>query len=1193
MTGLRVSHFLPSMSGRSRPSPEGSALIAALLAEPSLRQELDETARSELRALDGESDPQLFFEGLLAFASRLEQDERLAAASTVYTAAAGAAPDQAQQARARTRLDAILGRGALGPRAEFLLRRLAREASSPAMLVGMAGAQAVFGATRLALLSRLAASPNTNLLTRGFGARALASAGAFALEAPAFTAFTRGAHALLGHSQDWSAPTLGRELASGYLTLGALKVTHWGASALLGAGDGLRAAVATEGPLASRLLPQASALAGIYLGHALEVRLGLRPHQDGATALVDSLAMLLQFHVGGRLAGQAFPRLASFERALQTRGEAMARPRSDAENFPGDFFGTFALNPAPALGVRSRAADREGHDLRLPTQVWMSVQFPGEGHGPRLPTRGPRNGASPPPLSPMPRPAEAHGEAPTLLTFSFPTLPETCRCLVVEYRGEVGGNGSRHLESLLQRLRTGLARSPHLEELRLRFPDGSVHFFHRGNGPSLHETREGPEQARALESWNPYPPERVRSLQVVAPWSPVKDPPSLPEWLGALRRAAGLTQPQVAARIQALTGEAKDYNAVSRYERDHSAGISFRTLRALGEIYGVDVRNLIQASNRSRFPDIPEVQWTTRDYPIYLENAADLQRIRHFARRDPGRESFGWLVYAARKNPFHYRSTVDLRRETGLNSNAFSRLEQERNAPSLRAIQGLSRSLNLPEGELIRRANRSFFPELGVETLFPGRDVFVDPLADDPRKLRAYLAAPGSLGQLFFGYRKSLPDRPGAVEMSRRLGRHENYWGEREMNKIPVERGNWRDWYDLFQRTGLPFDPIQPFLGAEAGAERSASVLFHEALRGEALKTFAERTGFDRKGLSLLLSPQPRSVQPETILDLQRALPALQGDLFYRALRPELMEFFPEAARNPPILAIERDMVAEAMALNLGEALYAHRMERGIELAQLAQRLGVSDNTLKNYESISVQIENPEVLRRAAEILAVDPRVVYLHYHPQILRLFRLKPRPMDEAEYRYWTRERAAMRDPGNLRERLYAAAREAGVAGPEALAERLAIAPGLARKYWQKIHPLTVEEIRRLTEAFPVLSYREWYEHFQGHALAHFLGRRMDGEFDYSLPEGWNLERLRAWDLRSEIRNAVAARYASPRAAAEAVGVGFLARSENLARSLKEMSWTNDTIARIARGLGLDRRLLFLYFRGAELEPMLGGRP
>ncbi|MCC7344481.1 MAG: hypothetical protein IT573_06040, partial [Deltaproteobacteria bacterium] len=182
---------------------------------------LSPSVRMELNGLAAESDAGLFYEGLLGLAGREERNDRLEFASALYSAVAEAAPSSPLQQRAQARLDAIVGRGAIGNRAEFLLRRLARDASHPSMLVGMAGAQAVFGLSRMAILSRLAASPTTNFFTRGFGARALASTGAFMLEAPSFVAFTRGANAALGQEQDWRLATLGREVAGSFITLGA------------------------------------------------------------------------------------------------------------------------------------------------------------------------------------------------------------------------------------------------------------------------------------------------------------------------------------------------------------------------------------------------------------------------------------------------------------------------------------------------------------------------------------------------------------------------------------------------------------------------------------------------------------------------------------------------------------------------------------------------------------------------------------------------------------------------------------------------------------------------------------------------------------------------------------------------------------------------------------------------------------
>src|SRR5262249_1661379 len=126
---------------------------------------------------------------------------------------------------------AVMGQGAMGPRTEFLLRRLSREACEPSSLLAMGAAGALFKVTRLAALSRLAATPTANFLTRGFGARALASTLAFAVQAPAFTMTGRLANEAMGHSQDWSLHSLSRDFASSYLVLGSMKLTGWAAGA--------------------------------------------------------------------------------------------------------------------------------------------------------------------------------------------------------------------------------------------------------------------------------------------------------------------------------------------------------------------------------------------------------------------------------------------------------------------------------------------------------------------------------------------------------------------------------------------------------------------------------------------------------------------------------------------------------------------------------------------------------------------------------------------------------------------------------------------------------------------------------------------------------------------------------------------------------------------------------------------------
>jgi len=280
---------------------------------------LEPAARAELSALERESDPQLYAEGVLGLAQRQEQSGRPDLAVDFYQSLLQSEGVEApQRLRAQRRLEALTGGGAFGNRAEVLLRNLAQEASDPTMLLAMGTAGAVFRMTRLATLSRLASASNPSFLTRLLGAGRLASLAGFALEAPTFTLTGRLAGEAVGRSQDWSLRGVGRDLVSSYLVLGGLKL-----SGTLG-----EAAVARTGasPTTAALFRQGSMLSGILFGHRLEQWAGLRRPQDGATTLVDSLALLLQFHVAGRLSGAAFgENFQRWEQGMDLRADALSQ----------------------------------------------------------------------------------------------------------------------------------------------------------------------------------------------------------------------------------------------------------------------------------------------------------------------------------------------------------------------------------------------------------------------------------------------------------------------------------------------------------------------------------------------------------------------------------------------------------------------------------------------------------------------------------------------------------------------------------------------------------------------------------------------------------------------------------------------------------------------------------------------------
>ncbi len=360
---------------------------------------------AEFRSLAEERNPEMFFHGLLNLGMRLEGENNLEGASAVYSALATPHPPlpghslpQGErgivqmvvplevQRRAAERLGAMQGFGSAGPRAEFLLRRLSREALEPTTLLGLGVASAAFRVTRLVALSRLLAAPSSNFLTRGFGAQLTAGVAGFAVEATVFPLATRLGHVALGRNLDWSPGQVGREIASSFIVLGALKL---GAVAANSVGAGLvsapqhgvpqiwwRPRIPALGRTLGPPLQQAGMLGGILLGHRVEEAVGLRPHLDGATTTVDSLALLLQFNVAGNVARQALGnRLHRWEREIEERTRAAGRS-ADWLQSPRRFELSEALAGA-RTGPRVESPDRP---YEFP-HIFLSKSTKGENPG--------------------------------------------------------------------------------------------------------------------------------------------------------------------------------------------------------------------------------------------------------------------------------------------------------------------------------------------------------------------------------------------------------------------------------------------------------------------------------------------------------------------------------------------------------------------------------------------------------------------------------------------------------------------------------------------------------------------------------------------------------------------------------------------------------------------------------------------
>lgn len=364
---------------------------------------------NEVLSLAGERDPAMYREGLLQLGQRLTAENRIEAAVAIFSSLAGSAeaPEGSAGARARQQLDAINGGGSSLFRSEFLLRRLAQESMEPTALFGMGMASAAFRVTRLAALSRLASTPTANLLTRGFGARAVAGLMGFGVEAAVFPMATRLGNVALGRELDWSLNQVGREVAGSFLVLGAMKLAGFGATSAFNRAHGISPATGAAtrltglSRLTQRVLPQLGMLGGIYGGHLLEEASGLRPHTPGATSFVDSLALLVQFNVAGRLTHGAFGEgFARMERSLDLQTETLARNNTGRRG--GFRFGDWAPGllaaEGPAEGVLPSRSDASSRPVLGPSILMM------ENNGGRgALTKG--GGSSPPPGASTPPPA--------------------------------------------------------------------------------------------------------------------------------------------------------------------------------------------------------------------------------------------------------------------------------------------------------------------------------------------------------------------------------------------------------------------------------------------------------------------------------------------------------------------------------------------------------------------------------------------------------------------------------------------------------------------------------------------------------------------------------------------------------------------------------------------------------------------
>ncbi len=314
-----------SFSRRLSHQPPASGAIPPLLHErmERTRQTLNPQFQTELEDLTREPIPEIYYQGLLSFSQRLQDQGKPEAAAEIYANLVQSPLSPEIQQRAGQRLDALLGKGSVGPRAEVLLRDFSAAATNYRLIVPMLAGSAVYQVARASVLSRLIAGPGVGWWTRGLGARLTASTVGMGFEVPVFSLGSRGLMALGGETIPWDGVSVGKDLLGATITLGALKVFgyfgNWAVHSVRARG------AIRELPL--QLIPQAAMFSGLMAAHWLEEGVGLRPQVDGATTVTDVLASMVNLGIGAHLGHRVLgARFSGFQKELTLRSQGKAVP---------------------------------------------------------------------------------------------------------------------------------------------------------------------------------------------------------------------------------------------------------------------------------------------------------------------------------------------------------------------------------------------------------------------------------------------------------------------------------------------------------------------------------------------------------------------------------------------------------------------------------------------------------------------------------------------------------------------------------------------------------------------------------------------------------------------------------------------------------------------------------------------------
>jgi len=314
-----------------------------------LRKELGSDFLPQIFSLAKEPDPEMFWNGLLVLASRLEQAGKLEAALGLYSLAAESAsafPELAQ--RALNSRDVLLGQGSIGSRFEFLTGRALEAATDYRIIVPMIAGTAVAELSQTWSLGKIFADPKLVCLRSPFRARAASALFGSLWEIPTFYATGVGLRALSGEATKFSWVDLGKTAFS----LGAFKLF---------------------GALGSARFQPLGSFAGLLAMNRLEQKLGWRPQTDGSASLLDSMAETFSLEVGSNLGrGVLGNSLHPLRQELTARlTQVSKQPAFSLKNLASDVWEYWKNRPA---GFVLMAFPPKSGEPTLDPQIYERVQ---------------------------------------------------------------------------------------------------------------------------------------------------------------------------------------------------------------------------------------------------------------------------------------------------------------------------------------------------------------------------------------------------------------------------------------------------------------------------------------------------------------------------------------------------------------------------------------------------------------------------------------------------------------------------------------------------------------------------------------------------------------------------------------------------------------------------------------------------